>query len=95
MKEYRLLAWPELPAEYKRTGHRRALTEMSSRHLSLNQLAEVSGLRKSEARTLVELLDSRGFIEERDMSAPDSFFDSIRQLGWLRRAKTSPGSARR
>ena len=95
MKEYRLLAWPELPAAYKLTAHRRALTEMSSRHLSLAQLAEVSGLRKSEARTLVELLDGRGVIEERDMTAPDSFFDSIRQRGWLRRAKAAPGSARR
>ena len=31
MKEYRLLAWPELPAEYRRTAHRRVLSEMSQR----------------------------------------------------------------
>ena len=86
MKEYRLLAWPELPAEYHRTAHRRALSEMSGRYMSLAQLAEVSGLRKTEVRTLVDMLDRRGFIAERGMSAPDSFFDSISPLGWLRRA---------
>ncbi|MEP6739448.1 MAG: hypothetical protein ABJA61_03665 [Caldimonas sp.] len=86
MKEYRLLAWPELPAEYHRTAHRRALSEMSGRYMTLAQLAEVSGLKKTEVRTLVDMLDGRGFIAERDTSASDSFLDSISPLGWLRRA---------
>jgi hypothetical protein len=86
MKEYRLLAWPELPAEYRRTAHRRALSEMSQRFMSLAKLVEVSGLKKSEIRAFVEMLDGRAVIAERDTTAPDSFFDSISPLGWLRRA---------
>jgi hypothetical protein len=89
MKEYRLLAWPELPGEYQRTAHRRALSEMSQRYMSLAKLVEVSGLKKSEMRTFVELLDGRACIAERDTTAPDSFLDSISPLGWLRRAMNS------
>ena len=89
MKEYRLLAWPELPAEYRRTAHRRALSEMSQRFMSLAKLVEVSGLKKSEVRAFVEMLDGRAVIAERDTTVPDSFFDSISPLGWLRRAMNS------
>ena len=89
MKEYRLLAWPELPAEYRRTAHRRALSEMSQRFMSLAKLVEVSGLKKSEIRAFVEMLDGRAVITERDTTVPDSFFDSISPFGWLRRAMNS------
>ena len=85
MKEYRLLAWPELPAEYRRTAHRRALSEMSQRFMSLAKLVEVSGLKKSEIRAFVEMLDGRAVIAERDTTVPDSFFDSIGKLSWFRR----------
>jgi hypothetical protein len=86
MKEYRLLAWPELPAEYRRTAHRRALSEMSQRFMSLAKLVEVSGLKKSEIRSFLEMLDGRAVLTEQDTTAPDSFLDSISPLGWLRRA---------
>lgn len=86
MKEYRLLAWPEHSAEFHRTGHRRVLSEMSSRYMSLTQLSDASGLKKNEVRAFVEMLDSRGLVADRDTTAPDSFFDSISPLGWLRRA---------
>jgi hypothetical protein len=86
MKEYRLLAWPELPAEYQRTAHRRVLSDMSLRYLSLPQLADLSGLKKSELKGLLELLELRGVLDERDATAPDSFLDSIGWLGWRRRA---------
>ncbi|MEO7056843.1 MAG: hypothetical protein ABI281_03515 [Caldimonas sp.] len=86
MKEYRLLAWPEHSAEFHRTGHRRVLSEMSLRYMSVAQLADVSGLKKSEVRTFVGVLDGRGLVAERDTTAPDSFLDSISPLGWLRRA---------
>jgi hypothetical protein len=89
MKEYRLLAWPELPAEHRRTAHRRALSEMSQRFMSLQKLVEVSGLKKSEIRAFVEMLDARAVIAERDTTAPDSFLDSISPLGWLRRAMSA------
>ena len=88
MKEYRLLAWPEHSADFQRTGHRRVLSEMSLRYMSLAQLADVSGLKKNEVRSFVEMLDGRGLVAERDTTAPDSFLDSIRPLGWLRRAIT-------
>ena len=86
MKEYRLLAWPEHSAEFHRTGHRRVLSEMSLRYMSVAQLADVSGLKKSEVRTFVGMLDGRGLVADRDATAPDSFLDSISPLGWLRRA---------
>lgn len=86
MKEYRLVAWPELPSEFKRTAHRRVLSDMSQRHMSIAQLAEVSGLKKSELKSLLEMLDTRGVLDERDSSAPDSFLDSLGRLGWLRRS---------
>jgi hypothetical protein len=85
MKEYRLLSWPELPAEYRRTAHRRVLSDMSLRYLSIQQLAIFSGLKKTELKGLLEFLDLRGVLDERDTAAPDSFFDSIGRLGWRRR----------
>jgi len=89
MKEYRLLAWPELPAEYRRTAHRRALSEMSQRYMSVAKLVEVSGLKKAELRAFLEMLDGRAVLTDRDTTAPDSFLDSIRPLGWLRRAMSA------
>jgi hypothetical protein len=86
MKEYRLLSWPELPTEYKLTAHRRVLSDMSQRHMSIAHLSEMSGLKKSELKGLLELLDARGVLEERVGTAPDSFLDSIGRFGWLRRS---------
>ncbi len=86
MKEYRLLAWPELKGDYQRIAYRRALSEMSQRYLGVAKLVEISGLRKGEVRALIEMLDGKAVIAERDTSAPDSFLDSISPLGWLRRA---------
>ena len=90
MKEFRLLAWPEHSAEFQRTGHRRVLSEMSLRHMSVAQLADASGLRKGEVRAFIDMLDGRGLVAERDATAPDSLLDSIRPLGWLRRAIAVP-----
>ncbi|MEO8923674.1 MAG: hypothetical protein ABI330_12775 [Caldimonas sp.] len=53
--------------------------------MSIAQLCEVSGLKKSDLKNLLQMLDARGVLEERDGSAPDSFFDSIGRLSWLRR----------
>ena len=86
MKEYRLLAWPELPADYRRTAHRRVLSEMSQRFVSVAKLIEVSGLKKTELRVFLDMLDGRAVLTDRDTAAPDSFLDSLRDLGWLRRA---------
>ncbi len=86
MKEYRLLAWPELDPARDRTAFRRVLSNMSHRHVSVAQMADASGLRRSTVREFVEQLERRGFVESRDCSANDSLFGSLKPLGgWLRR----------
>ena len=86
MKEYRLLAWPEITSEFQRTAHRRVLSDLSLRYMSLAQLVDVSGLKKGELKSFLSMLDARGLLDERDSTAPDSFLDSIGKLGWFRRA---------
>ena len=88
MKEYRLSAWPEHSPEFQRTGHRRVLSEMSSRFMSVAQLADASGLKKNEVRAFIEMLHGRGLVTDREATAPESFRDSKSPLGWLRRAIT-------
>ena len=58
---------------------------MSLRYMSQAQLIEASGLKKGDIRSFLEMLDARGVLDERDGTAPDSFFDSIGKLGWFRR----------
>ena len=89
MKEYRLLAWPQLTSEFQRTAHRRVLSELSLRYMTSAQLIEASGLKKGELKSFLSMLDARGLLDERDGTAPDSFLDSIGKLGWFRR----PGSS--
>ena len=86
MKEYRLLAWPELPSEFQRTAHRRVLSDLSLRYMTSAQLMEGSGLKKGELKVFIAMLDGRGLLDERDGTAPDSFLDSIGKLGWFRRS---------
>ncbi len=87
MKEYRLVAWADLPAPFHRTVYRRMLTDMSHRHMSVAQLAAGSGVRRKEVQLFIEMLESQGLLAERDLFAPDSVFDSLRPLGgWLRKA---------
>ncbi|MDE2094068.1 MAG: hypothetical protein KGI87_09470, partial [Burkholderiales bacterium] len=87
MKEYRLAAWPQLRAPFDRIAYRRMLSDMSHRHMTLAQLVEASGVRRQEVRVFIEMLDAKGLIAERDATAPDSLFGSLRPLGgWLRRA---------
>jgi hypothetical protein len=90
MKEYRLIAWPDLAPAQDRIAFRRLLSDMSHRHVSIAQMAEASGLRRQVVRDFVEQLAASGLISERELStattAPDSLFGSLRPLGgWLRR----------
>ena len=94
MKEYRLLAWPELPAGFRRTAHRRVLSDLSLRFMTMPQLAGVSGLRKGELRDLLNLLEARGVLDERDNAAPDAAPESVSPLDRWRRAFAS-GQQRR
>ena len=87
MKEYRLLAWPQLRAPFDRIAYRRMLSDMSHRHMTLAQLAECSGIRRHEVRTFIDMLESRDLIAMREVPVVDSLFGSLRPLGgWLRRA---------
>jgi hypothetical protein len=93
MKEYRLVAWAELPAPYHRTAYRRMLSDMSHRHMSVAQLAACSGIRRKDVQQFIEMLDGRGLLTDRDLFASDSVFDSLRPLGgWLRKALNSSAS---
>lgn len=90
MKEYRLVAWPELRPPFDRIAYRRMLSDMSHRHMTLAQLAECSGIRRHEVRSFLEMLESRQLINEREAPVPDSLFGSLRPFGgWLRRALTT------
>ena len=87
MKEYRLLAWPQLRAPFDRIAYRRMLTDMSHRYMTMAQLAECSGIRRHDVRAFLDMLEARHLIAQRETVAPDSFFGSLRPLGgWLRRA---------
>jgi hypothetical protein len=90
MKEYRLAAWPELAPPFHRTAYRRMASDMSHRHLTVAQLADVSGLKRIEVRHFVEMLEAKGVLLERECMTPDAQFWSLRPLGgWLRRAMST------
>ncbi len=87
MKEYRLVAWPQLKAPFDRIAHRRMLSDLSHRHMSLARLAECSGMRRHDVRAFLEMLEARDLLVEREAAVVDSLFGSLRPLGgWLRRA---------
>ena len=85
MKQYKLAAWPELPAAYHRTVYRRMLSDLSHRYMSLSGLVLSSGGTKPEVRQFLQMLDGMGVLVDRE-DETDSFFDTtIRPVGdWLR-----------
>jgi hypothetical protein len=86
MKQYRLLAWPELHPAQNRIAFRRLLSDMSHRHVTIAQMAEASGLRRHVVRDFVDSLVGQGFVEAREAEPVDSFFGSLKPLGgWIRR----------
>jgi anti-sigma factor RsiW len=98
MKEYRLIAWPDLAPAQDRIAFRRVLSDMSHRHVSIARMAEASGLRRQVVRDFVDQLATAGLISERELgatSAPDSLFGSLRPLGgWLRRTLEGAAAGR-
>lgn len=95
MKEYRLLAWAELPAPYHRMAYRRMLTDLSHRYMTLAQLVSASGLKRQEVREFLDMLEGRDLLIDREGFAADSVFDSLRPLGgWLRKALNTGASDR-
>ena len=87
MKTYRLAAWPQLRPPFDKIAYRRMLSDMSQRHVSVAQLVDTSGLRRSEVRQFLDMLGAEHLLSERERVEPDSLFGSLRPLGgWLRRA---------
>ena len=87
MKEYRLATWLELRAPFDRIAHRRMLTDMSHRHMTLQQLVRCSGARRNEVRAFLAMLELRGLVTLREAEVAKSMFGALRPLaGWLRRA---------
>jgi hypothetical protein len=82
MKEYKLSAWPDLPASYHRTSYRRMLSDMSHRFVTVQQLMAGSGASRLEVRMFLQMLAERGLLAEREADRePGSSLG-----GWLRRA---------
>ena len=95
MKEYRLLAWAELPAPYHRMAYRRMLSDLSHRYMTAAQLMTASGLKRQEVRDFLDMLEQRDLLLERERFGHDSVFDSLRPLGgWLRKALNAPAGER-
>ncbi|MBX3624556.1 MAG: hypothetical protein KF892_06055 [Rhizobacter sp.] len=95
MKEYRLLAWAELPAPYHRIAYRRMLTDLSHRYMTLAQLVSASGLKRQEVREFLDMLEARDLLIDREGFANDSVFGSLRPLGgWIRKALNASATDR-
>jgi hypothetical protein len=84
MKEFKLTAWPDLPAPYQRIAYRRMLSDMSHRFVTAHQLCDSSGATKLEVRVFLQMLGDRGLLRERDHEDSSSLFGPL--SGWLRRA---------
>jgi hypothetical protein len=85
MKEFKLTAWPELPAPYQRIAYRRMLSDMSHRFVTAQQLCGTSGATKIEVRGFLQMLSSRGLLHERDQEDAGFFAPLGGLSGWLRR----------
>ena len=84
MKEFKLTAWPELPAPYQRIAYRRMLSDMSHRFVTAQQLCDSSGATKLEVRVFLQMLAERGLLRERDHEDSPGLLGPLG--GWLRRA---------
>jgi hypothetical protein len=90
MKEFKLTAWPELPAPYQRIAYRRMLSDMSHRFVTAQQLCDSSGATKLEVRVFLQMLSERGLLRERDHDEPNGLLGPLG--GWLRRTINGEGA---
>lgn len=91
MKQYKLAAWPDLPAAFHRTAYRRMLHQMSQRFVSVQQLMRASGLTRNAVVRFLDTLTERSLLVEREHANRDSLFDSLMPLAWLRRTFAAEG----
>lgn len=90
MKEYRLVAWPQLRAPFNRIAYQRMLSDMSHRHMTLPQLCESRSLRRQDVQNFLDMLESRRSLSQREASKPNSLVGPLKLLGGrLRRAVAS------
>ena len=66
MKEYKLTAWPDLPAEFRRTAYRRIVSELSQRFASEIQLQSCSGISLADVRKFLTHLQTRDLVESQE-----------------------------
>jgi hypothetical protein len=92
MKQYKLTAWPELPAPYHRIAYRRMLSDMSHRYVTVQQLCDSSGATKLEVRVFIQMLTDRGLLREREHEDDTGLLGPLG--GWLRRALQGESAAR-
>jgi len=96
MKEFKLIAWPDLPAAFQRTAYRRMLSDMSHRYMTVPQLVGCSGLARHEVRGFIDMLQANALLRERESGMPDSIFDTLAPIGgWIRRALNAEIGGRR
>ena len=70
MKQYKLTAWPELPARFQKTPMRRVVSELSQRFASTRDLTRSSGASSREVEDLIATLEKAGILMSR--AAPQS-----------------------
>ena len=80
MKHYKLSAWPDLPAAYRRTAYRRVLHDMSQRFMTVAQLRQASGLNVQMMSAFLTVLAEHGVLIERGEAEPDSLFGVLQTL---------------
>jgi predicted ArsR family transcriptional regulator len=68
-------------------------SDMSHRHLTITQLANVTGLKRMEVRHFVEMLEAKGVLLERECMTPQ-FWSLSPFGGWLRRAISGAAGGR-
>ena len=77
MKQFKLVTWPDLPAQYQRTAYRRMLSDMSQRYMSLSQLTTSSGLARQDVRTFLDKLQSLELLCEREVDISASLVENV------------------
>jgi hypothetical protein len=87
MKEYRLKAWPELPAVFRRIVYRRLLSDLSQRALCEAEMHQRSGLSNADVRALIHFLSAEELLEVTERPEVISRWRLPALLPtWLRRA---------
>ena len=66
MKQYKLTAWPDLPARLQNTTSRRVVSELSQRFVSVRDVARSCGASTRDVDDLIHWLKDQGLLMTRD-----------------------------